>query len=74
MTQVSPKQTSYKWYALALAALTHTFVVAIPTMAMPVLFKEISEDLGLSLVQIGAYLGSGLANRADRRPDWRLGG
>jgi len=36
-----------------LAALTHTFVVAMPMMSMPVLFKEISEDLDLSLVQIG---------------------
>ncbi len=36
-----------------MAALTHTFVVAMPMMSMPVLFKEISEDLDLSLVQIG---------------------
>jgi len=40
-----------------LAALTHTFVVAMPVMCMPVLFKEISEDLGLSLVQIGTIWG-----------------
>jgi MFS family permease len=42
---------------LALAALTHTFGVAMPTMCMPVLFKEISGDLNLSLVQIGAVWG-----------------
>ncbi|MCZ7543012.1 MAG: MFS transporter [Anaerolineae bacterium] len=30
-----------------------------PTMCMPVLFKEISEDLGLSLVQVGAVWGIG---------------
>lgn len=48
-----------KWYMLSLAALTHTLVVAMPTMCMPVLFKEISEDLGLSLVQVGAVWGIG---------------
>jgi NNP family nitrate/nitrite transporter-like MFS transporter len=47
---VSPK---YKWYILTLAALTHTIAVAIPHMAMPVLFDEISKDLGLNLVQVG---------------------
>ena len=50
---------SYKWKVLTLAALTHTFGVAMPTMCMPVLFKEISVDLGLSLVQIGAVWGAG---------------
>ena len=50
-------ETAYRWYILTLAALTHTVTVAIPTMCMPVLFKEISEDLGLSLVQIGSIWG-----------------
>ena len=59
MNRTAIKQSHYKWYALTLAALTHTFVVAIPTMAMPVLFKEISIDLGLSLVQIGTIWGLG---------------
>jgi NNP family nitrate/nitrite transporter-like MFS transporter len=49
--------TNYRWYILSLAMLTHTFAAAIPTMCMPVLFKEISEDLGLTLVQIGAVWG-----------------
>jgi NNP family nitrate/nitrite transporter-like MFS transporter len=49
---------SYKWAVLTLAALTFTFAVAMPTMAMPVLFKEISEDLGLNLVQVGAVWGT----------------
>ena len=52
-------QENYKWYILTLAALTFTVVVAMPTMALPVLFKEMSEDLGLSLVQIGAVWGFG---------------
>ncbi|MBU7028444.1 MAG: MFS transporter [Theionarchaea archaeon] len=50
-------ESPYRWYVLILAALTHTFVVAMPVMCMPVLFKEISEDLGLSLVQIGTIWG-----------------
>ena len=50
-------KSTYKWYILTLAALTHTFAVAMPTMCMPVLFKEISEDLDLNLVQIGTVWG-----------------
>lgn len=47
----------YRWYVLALAALTHTLVVAMPTMSLPVLFAEISQDLHLDLVQIGVVWG-----------------
>jgi len=46
-----------RWYILTLAALTFTFVIGIPSMSMPVLFKEISEDLNLNLVQIGTVWG-----------------
>jgi NNP family nitrate/nitrite transporter-like MFS transporter len=53
----SSTPSNYRWKILTLAALTHTFAAAIPTMCMPVLFKEISEDLGLSLVQVGAVWG-----------------
>ena len=49
--------SSYRWYILTLAALTFTLVFAMPTMSMPVLFKEISEELDLSLIQIGAVWG-----------------
>jgi NNP family nitrate/nitrite transporter-like MFS transporter len=52
-------ETSYRWYVLALAALTATLAAAIPTMCLPVLFKEISGELGLSLVQIGLIWGIG---------------
>ena len=52
-------QSTYRWYVLALATLTFTLVMAIPTMALPVLFKEISEDLGFNLVQVGAIWGLG---------------
>jgi MFS family permease len=53
------KEANYRWVVLALGAATFTFVVAMPNMCMPVLFKEISEDLGLSLVQIGVIWGIG---------------
>jgi MFS family permease len=49
--------SNYRWYILALAALTFTFVVAVPTMCMPVLFEEIAADLELSLVEIGVVWG-----------------
>ncbi len=52
-------KANYKWYILTLAALTHTFTVAIPVMCLPVLFKEIAEDLNLNLVQIGVIWGIG---------------
>jgi MFS family permease len=51
--------SNYKWFILALAGLTATLVIAMPSMAMPVLFSEMSQDLGLSLVQIGAIWGTG---------------
>jgi MFS family permease len=52
-------ETDYRWYILILAALTNTLAVAIPTMCLPVLFKEISGELNLSLVQIGLIWGIG---------------
>ena len=48
---------TYKWYVLALLAITGTLVAAIPLSCMPVLFPEMSEDLGLDLVQIGTIWG-----------------
>ncbi len=55
----SPNEASYRWYVLILAALTATLAVAMPNMCLPVLFEEIAEDLGLSLVQIGLVWGIG---------------
>jgi MFS family permease len=49
--------SSYKWYILALTAVTGALVVTIPFSCMPALFKEISEDLNLSLVQVGTVWG-----------------
>jgi len=51
--------SNYRWFVLILAGLTATLAIAMPAMAMPVLFAEMSEDLGLSLVQIGAIWGTG---------------
>ena len=53
------REDTYKWLVLTLAAATFTFVVAVPLMSLPVLFDEISEDLNLSIVQIGWIWGLG---------------
>jgi len=52
---------AYKWLVLTLAAFTFTLVVAIPQMSLPVLFDEISADIGLNLVQVGWIWGVGSA-------------
>jgi ACS family glucarate transporter-like MFS transporter len=52
---------NYKWLILTLGAFTFTFVVAIPHMSLPVLFDEISADIGLNLVQVGWIWGVGSA-------------
>ena len=46
-------KSKYRWYVLSLAAITLSFCMAMPHICMPVLFEEISTDLGLSLVQVG---------------------
>ena len=51
-------QSNFRWYLLGLAVATGAFVATIPLSCLPVLFKEISEDLGLSLVQIGTVWGA----------------
>ena len=47
------------WILLILIGSTATLVVAMPTMAMPVLLPEIADDLGLNLVQVGVVWGIG---------------
>jgi CP family cyanate transporter-like MFS transporter len=47
----------FNWPILVLLTLTGTFAASVPVSCMPVLFKEISDDLGLSLVQIGTIWG-----------------
>ena len=46
-----------RWYVITLASSTCMLCLAVPNIAMSVLFKEISEDLGLNLVQIGTVWG-----------------
>ena len=50
-------ESNYRWVILILAALTNSLVVAIQGMCLPVLFKEISTDLNLDLVQVGIIWG-----------------
>jgi ACS family glucarate transporter-like MFS transporter len=43
----------YRWLILALVVTTASLVVAVPAMAVPVLSREIADDLHMDLVQIG---------------------
>lgn len=54
------KQThnSYRWVMLALCALTPLSVLTLPNMSLPPLFATISQDLGLTLVEIGMIWGT----------------
>ena len=53
------QRNNNKWYILALVVLTNVFVVAMPSMGLSVLSKEISQDLNLNLVQVGIVWGAG---------------
>ncbi len=55
----SQPESRYRWYILILAAVTICMTVAVPGMCMSVLFDEISDDLGLSLAQVGVIWGIG---------------
>ena len=50
-------KTNYRWLILSLGVLTNTLVMAVQSMCMPVLFKAISADLSLNLVQVGMVWG-----------------
>jgi MFS family permease len=56
MTELT-KKSNYKWYVLGLAMLAYGIVTGLDRMCLPVLFKEISLDLGLSMVSIGTIWG-----------------
>lgn len=56
MSNSSPSR--YRWYVLSLTIAVNLFVNAMPLACMPVLLKEIGEDLGLSLVQVGTIWGA----------------
>jgi predicted MFS family arabinose efflux permease len=54
MKKASP---NYRWYLLALTGMTYGSITGAARMCMPVLFKQISDDLGLSMVEIGTIWG-----------------
>jgi len=47
----------YKWYILTLTMLTYAIIAGAARLCMPVLFKQISDDLNLSIVAIGMVWG-----------------
>jgi predicted MFS family arabinose efflux permease len=51
------KKSNYKWYILILAMLAFGIVTGLDRMCLPVLFKEVSQSLGLSMVSIGTIWG-----------------
>jgi sugar phosphate permease len=48
---------NYRWYILAVTMLTYAVVTGAARLCMPVLFKQISDDIGLDVVQIGTIWG-----------------
>jgi MFS family permease len=51
------QQSPINWGVLVLAAASMGLVIGVPMSSMPVLFKEISEDLSLNSVQVGLIWG-----------------
>jgi NNP family nitrate/nitrite transporter-like MFS transporter len=51
-------RSHYRWYVLALTMLTYGTIAGAERMAMPVLFKEISSNLNLDLLSVGAIWGA----------------
>ncbi len=53
----APESTRYRWYILLLAMATYGSIAGAARLCMPVLFPEISAQLGLSMVAIGTIWG-----------------
>jgi len=53
----APESTRYRWYILLLAMATFGSIAGAARLCMPVLFPEISTELGLSMVAIGTIWG-----------------
>ncbi len=51
------QSSRYRWYVLLLAMATYGSIAGTARLCMPVLFPEISKELGLSLVAIGTIWG-----------------
>jgi NNP family nitrate/nitrite transporter-like MFS transporter len=50
-----------RWYVVGLGAAIIFFVFSMSTACMPVLFSDIAEELGLSIVQVGTVWGASCA-------------
>jgi len=48
---------NYRWYILAVTMISYGFVTGAARLCMPVLFKEISNDIGLTVTQVGTIWG-----------------
>jgi len=57
MSIIETNKSYYRWYILFLGMMSYFFIAGVSRMCMPVLFKEISEDIGLSMLEIGAIWG-----------------
>jgi len=53
----SQSDSRYRWYILLLAMVTYGSIAGAARLCMPVLFPEIAEELGLSMVAIGTVWG-----------------
>ena len=53
------QESKYKWLIITLSGFTAVFTITMPSICMPVLFQEISNEMGLSLVELGAIWGMG---------------
>jgi len=54
---IEKRSANFRWYILALTMLTYAVIAGAARLCMPVLFKQISDDLGLSVVAIGTIWG-----------------
>ena len=54
---ITKRNPNYRWYILALTMLTYAIIAGAARLCMPVLFKEIGDELGLSVVAIGTVWG-----------------
>jgi len=53
------QESKYRWLIITLSGFTAVFTITMPSICMPVLFQEISNDLDLSLVELGTVWGMG---------------
>ncbi|MBW1912970.1 MAG: MFS transporter, partial [Deltaproteobacteria bacterium] len=56
---INEQESNYRWFIIILSGFTAVFSITMPSICMPVLFKEISIDMDLSLVQLGTIWGMG---------------